>query len=193
MADAPALGAGGRKAVGVRVPSSADLLITANVYAGFADVSRDREVGNSQVWSAKIAEGWKKCTAVNTVNKSDARILPRAGIAWLALLLAASLCFAQDPSKAEQDVQPAVLIHQVPPDYPAAWKREGLQGTVHVRATIAKDGTLQGVTVLDGDARLAKSAEKAVKKWRYRSKMLNGEPVEVQTTIAVVFALKPAR
>src|ERR1700689_3921781 len=89
LADAPALGAGGRKAVGVRVPSSADLLITANVYVGFADVSRDREVGNSQVWSAKIAEGWKKCTAVNTVNKSDARILPRAGIAWLALLLAA--------------------------------------------------------------------------------------------------------
>src|ERR1700691_3002401 len=88
--------------------------------SGFGGGSRDREVGNSQVWSAKIAEGWKKCTAVNTVNKSDARILPRAGIAWLALVLAASLCFAQDPSKAERDVQPAVLIHQVPPDYPAA-------------------------------------------------------------------------
>ena len=120
-------------------------------------------------------------------------ILPRAGIPWLGLLLAASLCFAQDPPKAGQDVQPAALIHQVSPDYPDAWKKEGIQGTVHLRAIIAKDGTLQGITLLDGDSRLAKSAEKAVKKWRYRSKMLNGEPVEVQTTIAVVFALKPAR
>jgi periplasmic protein TonB len=120
-------------------------------------------------------------------------ILPRAAIAWLALLLAASLCFAQDPPKAGQDVQPAVLVQQVPPDYPAAWKREGLQGTVHLRATIAKDGTLQDVTVLDGDAHLAKSAVKAVKKWRYKTTMLNGEPVEVQITIAVVFALKPAK
>jgi protein TonB len=118
--------------------------------------------------------------------------LPRVGIPWLGLLLAASLCFAQDPPKAGQNVQPAALIHQVPPDYPDAWKREGLQGTVHLRAIIAKDGTLQDITVLDGDSRLAKSAEKAVKKWRYKPKMLNGEPVDVQTTIAVVFALKPA-
>jgi len=51
---------------------------------------------------------------------------------------------------------------------------------------------LQDIKVLDGDSRLAKSAEKAVKNWRYKPKMLNGEPVDVQTTIAVVFALKPA-
>jgi protein TonB len=117
-------------------------------------------------------------------------ILSRAGIPWLGLLLATSLCFAQDPPRAGQDVQPATLIHRVQPDYPDAWKREGIQGTVHLRAIIAKDGSVQGVTVLDGDARLAKSAEKAVKKWRYKPKMLNGEPVDVQTTIAVVFALK---
>jgi len=108
------------------------------------------------------------------------------------LLLAASLCFAQDAPKAGQDVQPATLIHRVPPDYPDAWKREGIQGTVHLRAIIAKDGTVQDITLLDGDSRLAKSAEKAVKKWRYQPKTVNGEPVEVQTTIAVVFALRPA-
>jgi protein TonB len=63
---------------------------------------------------------------------------------------------------------------------------------VHLRAIIAKDGTVQDITILDGDSHLAKSAEKAVKKWRYKPKMVNGEPVEEQTTIAVVFALKPA-
>jgi periplasmic protein TonB len=120
-------------------------------------------------------------------------ILSRAGILWLGLLLAASLCFAQDPPKAAQNVQPATLVHHVQPDYPEAWKREGIQGTVHLRAIMAKDGSVQGVTVLDGEPRLAKSAEKAVKKWRYKPKMVNGEPVEVQTTIAVAFALKPVQ
>jgi hypothetical protein len=80
-------------------------------------------------------------------------ILSRAGITWLGLLLATSLCFAQDPPKAGQDVQPATLIHRVQPDYPDAWKRERIQGTVHLRAIIAKDGSVQGVTVLDGDVR----------------------------------------
>jgi periplasmic protein TonB len=116
--------------------------------------------------------------------------LPRAGIAWLGLLLAASVCSAQDQPKTGQDVQPAVLIHRVKPDYPDAWKREGIQGTVHLHAIIAKDGSVQEVTVIDGDERLAKSAEKAVKKWRYKPTMRSGEPVDVQTTIAVVFALK---
>ena len=114
------------------------------------------------------------------------------GVPWFGLLLGASLCFAQDPPKAGQDVQTAALIHRVSPDYPDAWKREGIQGTVHLRAIIAKDGTVQDITILDGDSHLAKSAEKAVKKWRYKPKMVNGEPVEEQTTIAVVFALKPA-
>jgi periplasmic protein TonB len=117
--------------------------------------------------------------------------LPR-GIPWFGLLLAASVCFAQDPPKAGQDVQAATLIHRVSPDYPDAWKREGIQGTVHLRATIAKDGTVQDITVLDGDSHLAKAAETAVRKWRYKPKMVDGEPVEVQITIAVVFALKPA-
>jgi hypothetical protein len=52
---------------------------------------------------------------------------------------------------------------------------------------------VQNVTVIDGDPLLAKSAEKALKKWRYKPTMENGEPVEVQTTIAIVFALNPVR
>ena len=66
---------------------------------------------------------------------------------------------------------------------------EGSQGTVHLRAIITKDGSVQNITVIDGDARLAKSAEKAVKKWRYKPTMVNGEPVDVETTLAITFAL----
>jgi TonB family protein len=92
--------------------------------------------------------------------------------------------------KAGQDVQPAKIVHYVRPDYPDSWKREGLQGTVHVRITIAKDGSVRDVNVVDGDSRLAKSALKAVKQWRYSPALKNGEPVELQSTAAVTFALK---
>jgi hypothetical protein len=50
----------------------------------------------------------------------------------------------------------------VPPDYQDACKREGIQGTVHLCAIIENDGTVQGIAVLDGDSRLAQSAECAV-------------------------------
>jgi TonB family protein len=120
-------------------------------------------------------------------------VLRKAAIVVQLLLLAASLCAAQEQPKTNQDVQPATLIHRVSPDYPSSWKREGLQGTVHLRLTIAKDGSVRDVQVVDGDSRLAKSAEKAVKQWRYKPALRNGEPVETQATVAVAFALKPAQ
>jgi TonB family protein len=120
-------------------------------------------------------------------------LFARAGIAWLGLLLAAPLCLPQDQPKAEQGVQTAILVHRVNPDYPSEWKRAGLQGTVHLRATIAKDGSVKEITVVDGDARLAKSAEKALTQWRYKPAMRDGAPVEVRTTVAVAFALKPTQ
>jgi TonB family protein len=113
----------------------------------------------------------------------------KPAISLLAVLLA-SYCSGQDQPKAGQDVQPATLVHQVSPDYPGSWKKEGLQGTVHLRMTIAKDGSVRDVTVVDGDARLARSAEKALKQWRYKPAMKNGEPVEIQSTVAVTFGLK---
>jgi protein TonB len=78
----------------------------------------------------------------------------------------------------------------VKPDYPDSWKREGLQGTVHLHLTIAKDGSVRDIKLVDGDSRLTKSAEKAVKQWRYKPALRNGEPVEVQTTVVLAFALK---
>ncbi len=52
---------------------------------------------------------------------------------------------------------------------------------------------MQNVTVIDGDPLLAKSAETALKKWRYKPTMVNGEAVDVQTTIVIVFALNPVK
>ena len=103
-------------------------------------------------------------------------ILSFTKVSSLRLLLAASVRFGQNQPKAEQDVQPATLIHRVKPDYPDSWKREGLQGTVHLHVTISKDGSVRDIKVVDGDSRLAKSAEKAVKQWRYNLNPAHSEP-----------------
>lgn len=119
--------------------------------------------------------------------------LPKAVIPCLELVLGASLCFAQDQPKPKQDVHPAVLVYKVNPDYPASWKRQGIQGVVHLRATITKEGTVRDIAVIDGVPPLVKSAETAFKQWRYRPTTVDGVPVDIQTTAAFTFALNPVK
>ena len=134
--------------------------------------------------------------------KSPLMLRINAGVSLLALLLATYSPGQeqprQDPATQEQPkagkdvVQNAILVNRVAPEYKASWKKEGLQGTVHLSMTIAKDGSVRDLRVVDGDSLLAKSALKAVRQWRYKPALKNGEPVEVQSTIAVVFALNAA-
>jgi protein TonB len=63
------------------------------------------------------------------------------------------------------------------------------EGPVELTATINKEGAVTGVRVLSGDLMLAKSAVEAVKQWKYRPYLLNGEPVEIETQITVNFRL----
>lgn len=81
------------------------------------------------------------------------------------------------------------LIHREPPNYPENARRAHLQGTVRLKALISREGAVKDLQVLEGHCWLAQSAIKAVEKWRYSPFMLNGEPVEVVTTIDVVFTL----
>jgi len=89
-------------------------------------------------------------------------------------------------------VQAPKLIRQVRPAYPQGAKDAGLQGSVVMRAAISKDGSVGELTVMGGaDPLLAAEAENAVRQWRYQPTLLNGQPVEVLTTIEVDFRLKP--
>lgn len=90
-------------------------------------------------------------------------------------------------------VEAAKLFTQVMPVYPEAAKAAGAQGTVILRAVISRDGTALSLHVVNGeiDPLLARSAVEAVSHWRYRPTLLNGEPVEVQTEISVVYTLQP--
>ena len=68
-------------------------------------------------------------------------------------------------------------------------KQARIQGTVRFEAVIAKDGTIQQLRLVSGHPLLIPSAQEAVKQWVYQPTQLNGEPVEVATTIDVNFTL----
>lgn len=87
------------------------------------------------------------------------------------------------------NVQQANLISSPKPIYPPLAKSARIQGSVVLEAVISKMGTVENLTVLSGHPLLVQSALDAVKQWRYRPTMLNGEPVEVITTITVNFSL----
>jgi periplasmic protein TonB len=81
------------------------------------------------------------------------------------------------------------LIHDVLPEYPAEAGRGRIEGTVVLMAVIDRDGFVRDVRVQSGVPLLAKAAIDAVKQWRYRPYLLNGEPVEVDTQITINFTL----
>ncbi|MGA2048235.1 MAG: TonB family protein [Terracidiphilus sp.] len=84
-------------------------------------------------------------------------------------------------------VTSGMLIRKTTPVYPAIAKTARVSGTVVLQATIDKSGVLENIRVASGPAMLQQSALDAVKSWRYKPYMLDGKPVEVDTTLNVVF------
>ena len=93
------------------------------------------------------------------------------------------------PVKIGSGAADGLLVKKVPPDYPLEAKLVRLEGTVVLRAVIDKAGEVSEVNAVSGPPLLESAAVDAVKQWRYRPYSLNGQPVDVETTIAVVFAL----
>lgn len=88
-------------------------------------------------------------------------------------------------------VQSVMIVNKVLPIYPAAAKAAGIQGVVHLSAIIGADGTVHELNVLSGPPELVEAATDAVKQWVYRPTLLNGDPVQVETTIDINFTLNP--
>ncbi len=91
--------------------------------------------------------------------------------------------------RVSQGVTAGLVIHRVQPNYPPLAKTARVAGTVQLAAIIGKDGTIQNLHVISGHPLLTQAALDAVKQWRYKPYVLNGEPVEVDTTIQVNFTL----
>jgi protein TonB len=87
-------------------------------------------------------------------------------------------------------LDPAMLIHRVEPVYPALPKQLGRSGRVELRAIIATDGTIQSLQVAGGDPLFYQSAMEAVRQWRYSPTILNGQPVEIDTYISVIYTMQ---
>jgi len=89
-----------------------------------------------------------------------------------------------------EGVQAARLIHRVEPRYPPLAIQTRTEGKVVLRALIGTDGTMREVRVVSGHPLLVLAAQDAVMQWRYQPTLLNGQPVEVETQITVIFTLQ---
>jgi periplasmic protein TonB len=87
-------------------------------------------------------------------------------------------------------VASGMIIHKTPPVYPKFAQDAHITGTVVLKATITKQGSIEGIQVLSGPKLLAPSAVDAVKTWKYKPYMLDGQPVSVETNVTVVFGGK---
>jgi len=88
-----------------------------------------------------------------------------------------------------QGVSQGLLYKKVAPSYPPNALRMHVEGTVELLATISKEGNITHIKVVSGDAQLARAASDAVKQWKYKPYLLNGEPLEIQTGVTVNFKL----
>jgi periplasmic protein TonB len=82
-----------------------------------------------------------------------------------------------------------LLLRKVNPTYPPLARQARIQGVVVLQAQISKDGNIENLQLISGHPMLAPAAIEAVKQWKYKPYLLNGEPVEVETQVQVNFTL----
>jgi protein TonB len=92
-------------------------------------------------------------------------------------------------ARVTSSVLEGLLISKTTPAYPTIARTAGISGTVVLAATISKEGRIVNLRVVSGHPMLTQAARDAVMTWRYRPYLLNGQPVEVETTINVVFSM----
>jgi protein TonB len=94
----------------------------------------------------------------------------------------------QGPVRVSSSVVAGMLLRKTLPVYPPIAVAARVDGVVVLQATISKVGAIENLRVISGPAMLQQAALEAVKDWRYRPYLLNGEPVEVETTVNVIFS-----
>lgn len=117
----------------------------------------------------------------------DGPVGPRNVPAELIDSRPATLNVKPGPRRVVSQLTEAQLVNRVEPVYPRIAAVSGIQGQVRLHAIIARDGSIQSLNVTSGHPVLASAALDAVRQWRYRPYILNGEAVEVETFITVNF------
>ncbi len=94
------------------------------------------------------------------------------------------------PVRVSGMVEAGLLLNRTIPVYPPIAKATGTQGTVVLQATISRSGTIENLHAVSGPSLLQQAALDAVKNWKYRPYLLDGAPVDVETTVNVIFTLR---
>ena len=91
--------------------------------------------------------------------------------------------------RVSQGVSQGLIVRRVQPNYPPLARQARISGKVVLQAMISKDGNIENLQLISGHPMLAPAAIEAVKQWKYKPYLLNGEPVEVETQVEVNFTL----
>jgi protein TonB len=91
--------------------------------------------------------------------------------------------------RVSQGVSIGLLVTRVTPQYPDDARQARIQGSVVLRTEIDKNGDVEDVSLVSGHPLLAPAAIEAVKQWKYKPYLLNGQPVGVETQVIVAFEL----
>lgn len=156
--------------------SSRRIAIAAAVLLGLATcasaMSLRIEVPAQAISAAAIAYD----PAVSPISSAESRALSARTAAHAQVRISGAVAAGQ-------------VISKVNPTYPPEARAQGVAGAVVLHAIIGKDGTIQQLAAISGPPMLVPSAMDAVKQWVYQPYLLNGQPVEVDTTITVNFSL----
>ncbi|MGE5322937.1 MAG: energy transducer TonB [Actinomycetota bacterium] len=114
--------------------------------------------------------------------------------ATACIMIASSLAQTPQPSPAgpkplQMRVTPGMLVKKVPPHYPREARKKHISGDVILEFTISRKGSVENLRVVSGEPILARAAVEAVQKWKYRPYLLNGEPVDVESTTTIRFRM----
>jgi len=118
----------------------------------------------------------------------------RLAASLFLLICSASLGIAQVTLqgarvRVSENVMEGLLTRKISPAYPPLARQAGIQGAVMLQVTIDKNGEVQNIQLISGHPLLAQASIDAVRQWKYRPYLLNGEPVEVETKVQVNFTL----
>ena len=162
-----------------------------NLFHGIMVAPQTVPVGVTQVIDDSVPQDAAPCAIC--VNGGTGVISTNNPV-WGALGNTAAVVLPPPPKPAARPPRVSTmmegnLIYKVQPIYPPLARAARIQGPVHVRAFITRTGTIENLQAIDGHPMLVGSAIDAVRQWRYRPYILNGDPVEVETQVTVIFSL----
>ena len=165
-----------------RVSVPADAVLAANPFAAPSRIpkqiaGRDASLPSVDTGLAPLTQDGDEGTLNGLTNSIGTAAAPRVR------------AIPAKPLAISSGVMAGNKLSGAAPQYPVIARATRVDGTVVLSATIARSGAIENLHVVSGPPLLTSAAMDAVRTWRYRPYLLNGEPVEVETTVRVVFHL----